>query len=321
MSRRFVETTLACCVCGARAATFWRRAGDHLLGGPRCFQAVRCARCGTARLDPRPSPEEMERHYRPTTYARAADDGSGLAERLDVTNRETALRAAAAVAASCPRRVLDVGCGDGRFLAAMAALGWSGEGVETDPAAADLARARSGCPIHVGDLSSVDLPERTYGLVALVHVIEHVPDPHELLVRVRRLLAPGGIVHIVAPNAGSLEAALFRSCWYPLDLPRHFWGFTPHTLARLLETSGFESPTIRHFPFVNSLQSLRYAARALGGKPIGEERDVDQAAAEAPGSVKSRLFRLVNAISVRAGKLLPGEVMELSAVVRPEVGR
>jgi len=321
MSRRFVETTLHCCVCGARAATFWRRAGDHLLGGPRCFQAVRCARCGTVRLDPRPGAEEMSRHYRPTTYARAEDDASGMAERLDATSRGTAVRAAASVPPSAPRTLLDVGCGDGRFLVAMRELGWRGVGIETDPVAANLARERSGCTIHEGELDGSDLPEGSFGLVSLVHVIEHVADPRGLLAEVRRLLAPEGCVYIVAPNAGSWEAALFRSCWYPLDLPRHYWGFNPHTLSRLLETNGFDTPSIRHFPFINSLQSLRYAARALGGKPIGEERDVEREAAEASGSMKSRLFHWVNRASERAGRLVPGEVMELAARVRREGAR
>ena len=67
MSHRYAETTLSCCVCGARAAFAWRRAGDHILGGPRSFQGVRCVRCGTARLDPRPSVSDMGRHYTPMT--------------------------------------------------------------------------------------------------------------------------------------------------------------------------------------------------------------------------------------------------------------
>jgi len=316
MSRRFVETTLACCVCGARAAMFWRRAGDHLLGGPRCFQAVRCARCGTVRLDPRPSAEEMARHYLPTTYARGADAGSGMSERLDASNRDIARRATAAASPEAPRRVLDIGCGDGRFLAAMAELGWSGEGVETDPVAAAIARERTGFPIHLGELSTLHAAPGSFGLVSLIHVIEHVADPRALLGEVRSLLSRDGTLTIVVPNAGSLEAALFRSCWYPLDLPRHYWGFNPHTLTRLLETSGFAAPSIRHFPFVNSLQSLRYAARALGGKPIGEERDVDREAAESAGSAKSRLFHWVNSVSERFGRVFPGEAMELAVRVR-----
>lgn len=321
MSRRFVDTTLACCVCGARAARIWRRAGDHLLGGPRCFQAVRCDRCGTVRLDPRPAPEEMARHYVPRTYARAEDGAAtGTAERLDEGNRRIADRVVALCAEAPVRRALDVGCGDGRFVAALAARGWDAEGLETDPVAAELARRRTGRPVHEGALESLDLPEGGFGLVSLVHVLEHLPDPPATLAAARRLLAPGGFLFVAVPNAGSAEAALFRSCWYALDLPRHFWGFTPHTLARLAETAGFADVAIRHFPLVNSLQSLRFALRAMEGKPIGDDSAEERPAPDAPGSLRTRLFVGLQNLSETLGRTLPGEVMEMCARRSGEAG-
>ncbi len=312
MNRGPIQTTLSCCVCGTRAAKFWRRAGDHLLGGPRCFQAVRCLRCGTVRLDPRPSPEEMSAHYAPTTYARAEEDGTGIGERLDETNRRSAMRFSEWVGQTAERRLLDIGCGDGRFLRQMVELGWTGEGLEVDPVAAELARRRTGLQIHGETLEESVLTPGSFDLVTMVHVLEHVPDPRATLAAVRNLLADGGWVGIAIPNIGSFEAGLFRSCWYPLDLPRHFWGFTPHSLARLAEECGFDVVHRAYFPFVNSIQSLRYALRALGGKPIGEPRDEDAPVHESAGSVRSRVFRGVQEMSERLGMLFPGEVMELA---------
>lgn len=315
MSRRYADTTLNCCVCGARSAYAWRRAGDHLLGGPRCFEAVRCVRCGTARLDPRPSAEEMARHYVPHTYARAEAEaeGSGLAVRLDATNHGIAARADRAAERVAPKRLLDIGCGDGRFLAAMAERGWQVEGLETDPVAADLARRRTGATVHEALLDDAGLPAGAFGMVSLLHVLEHVPDPRATLTAARSLLAPGGVLFLALPNAGSAEASLFRSCWYPLDLPRHFWGFNPRSLVRLTEECGFAVDGLTYFPFINSLQSVRYGLKAVGGRPIGDGVGRDEPVAEAADSPRTRVFLALMGLSERLGKTLPGEVMELIA--------
>ncbi len=319
-NRHFVETTLRCCVCGAQAATRWRVAADHILGSPERFQAVRCARCGTARLDPRPPAEEMGRYYTATTYARAEDaaDASGLAARLDEYNRRLAARTDLGAGEGVVRRALDVGCGDGRFLCAMAERGWDVEGLETDPVAAALARKRTGGIVHEAPLEALTLPENHFGLVSLLHVLEHVPEPRETLAAARRALVPGGTLLIAVPNAGSFEAALFRSVWYPLDLPRHYWGFTPHTLVRLAETCGFSVRGVKHFPFLFAPQSVRYGLKALQGQPVADraEKHGDEAAPPAKregGGLRTRAFLALLGLSERLGRTLPGEVMELSA--------
>lgn len=314
MSRRYVETTLTCCVCSTRGAYAWRRAGDHILGGPRQFHAVTCARCGTVRLDPRPSPEEMGRHYTAHTYARAEDEAaSGLAERLDEYNRRLAARALASVAADLPHRALDVGCGDGRFLAQVAAHGWRVEGLETDPVAADLARKRTGGTLHESPLEQAVLPEGAFGLVSILHVLEHVPEPRETLAAAWKALAPGGTLLVAVPNVACLEARLFRSCWYPLDLPRHYWGFAPRTLSRLVETTGFAVQDIKHFPFLFGPQSVRYGLKAISGKPLGEDEGSAGPRQEG-GNLRTRAFLGLLTASERLGRALPGEVMELLAV-------
>ncbi len=128
----------------------------------------------------------------------------------------------------------------------MAALGWEAEGLETDVVAAGLARRRARAVIHEAPLEALDLPAAACDLVTLLHVLEHVPDPRGTLAAVRRVLRPGGTLLLALPMSGGLEAALFGSAWYHLDLPRHLWGFTPHALTRLLEESGFAVGSVRY---------------------------------------------------------------------------
>jgi SAM-dependent methyltransferase len=313
----------ACCVCGTTEARPWRTAPDNLLASGGSFQAVRCVRCGTVRLTPRPSETEMERHYTATTYARAEgeDETSGLAQRLDAFFAHQAERAVAALPENTrPGRLLDVGCGDGRFLRAMQQRGWTVEGLETDTIAANLARRRTGATIHESYLENTPLPDAAFDMVSLLHVLEHVPDPRSTLTAAGRLLRPGGTLLLAVPNVWCLEAALFGKNWYPLDLPRHYWGFTPHTLVRLVEECGFVRPTVAHFPFLFTPQSLRYAVRSL--RPSSAVRENVPAAETAvpsksrneAGGLRTKLFLTLLNVSERLGRQIPGEVMELTAV-------
>jgi SAM-dependent methyltransferase len=305
----------ACAVCGTTEARPWRVAPDNLLGGSERFAAVRCVRCGLVRLQPRPSFEAMSRHYTPTTYARAEGDAEteGLGQRLDEFFRQQADRATE-VHRQTPGSLLDVGCGDGRFLAAMAERGWRTEGIETEPAAASLARHRTGSTVHETPLEDARLPDAAFDMVSLLHVLEHVPDPRVTLSVARRVLTPGGTLLLALPNVGCLEANLFGSDWYPLDLPRHYWGFTPHTLVRLVEECGFTIRSLRYFPFLYAPQSVRYALRRGTGADNTTEVPTQPAARAEAGGLRTRLFLSLLGLSGRLGRSIPGEVMELAAV-------
>lgn len=313
MSMGWAETTLSCCVCGTRGAKHWRRAGDHLLGGPRCFNAVKCTRCGTVRLDPRPAPDTMAKHYAPVTYARAeGDDGeSGLNTRLQFAADQVAKRIIRAAGRS-QGRFLDVGCGDGRVMAVMQNAGFDVAGVETDPIAADLTFGRTGVKPFIGDLQAVSDAE-SFDVISFIHCLEHVGDPREDLERAFALLKPAGVLYIAVPNAGSLESSFFGSCWYALDLPRHFWGFNPRSLQRIIEESGFHLTSTHYQPLVNSLQSLRYALRALSGKPLGDNEDPGSGVTDKDGSLRTKLFIGQQRVSDMLGNVLQGEVMEFAA--------
>ncbi len=307
---------LPCCVCGTTGARPWRVAPDNLLGGDARYSAVRCLRCGTARLEPRPPINEMHRFYAPGAYARAegAQADTEVGRRLDALNAGLARRADAAAGGALPRRALDVGCGDGRFLAALKKRGFTVEGLETDPVAADMARRRAGAVIHERPVETSDLTPESFDLVTLLHVLEHVPDPRETLAAVRRVLRPGGALLLALPNAASVEATLFGSAWYHLDLPRHLWGFTPHSLIRLLEESGFNIISLRYFPFLFAPQSARNALRSKRYSPVdgGEKHS---SSSSNGGAWQTRLFLGMLDISARLGhSAFPGEIMELVAV-------
>jgi len=257
----------------------------------------------------------MGRFYAPDTYARAEAPGSEIGKRLDTLAEHLAERGSRL--APAPGDLIDVGCGDGRFLLAMQQRGWRVTGSETDPVAADLARRRTGATILEEPLEAMSLPEASYDLVSLLHVLEHVPDPRATLTICHRLLRPGGALLLDLPNAGSPEASLFGANWYHLDLPRHLWGFTPQSLVRLTEEIGFTVESVRQYPLLFSPQSARNAlAHLRHGRQSGNSRASAPAgpARGSGGRLQTTVFlRLLDLSERMAAARMPGEILELIA--------
>jgi SAM-dependent methyltransferase len=132
-------------------------------------------------------------------------------------------------------RVLDVGCGTGSHLDAARRLGWEAYGVEISPAASQIARETLGLAVVTGALEDAGYPDAHFDVVSLFHVLEHLPDPVGTLREVARVLRPGGLALLAVPNHRSLAAFAFRSRWFPWEVPRHLYHFSPASLAALLD--------------------------------------------------------------------------------------
>jgi len=113
-----------------------------------------------------------------------------------------------------PRTVLDVGCGNGAFLAFLAAAlpGAAATGIELDDARAAEARAaHPGATVIAGDaLREVERLTGQFDLITLWDVFEHVPAPGLLLKALARRLAPGGRLFIQTIHEASVLPAIGR---------------------------------------------------------------------------------------------------------------
>jgi len=149
-------------------------------------------------------------------------------------------RAARSMAAAGPMSILDVGCGNATFLSLLKVQGFKVAGVDTSGAAADIAARAYGVNVHVGRVEDLDLPEGTYDVVTMFHVIEHLREPRSSLSMVRRLLKREGRLIVQVPNTGGLQRRIFGAGWYGLDVPRHVINYSVTGLCRLLGECGFE---------------------------------------------------------------------------------
>lgn len=147
--------------------------------------------------------------------------------------------------------LLDVGAGKGEFLALARDQGWRVEGIEPSSSFRRYARERYGIECHAGYLGdSASLPEHSFDVITLNHVLEHVERPHGLLDVARRYLKADGVLFIEVPNCDSyflrvadlyfrMKGLSWSSRLSPFHPPFHRFGFTARSLIRLLERSRF----------------------------------------------------------------------------------
>ncbi|MEI7752699.1 MAG: class I SAM-dependent methyltransferase [Candidatus Omnitrophota bacterium] len=138
-------------------------------------------------------------------------------------------------------RILDIGCGDGRYLLERRTLGCECYG--NDICEAALTRLKKAAPetdVRCGNLWEVDYTEKSFDVINLSNVMEHVKEINQLLAEARRIVKDDGLLRIQVPNAASLTFAIFRKHWMPLEVPRHVYVFSLKNLKRLFESAGFE---------------------------------------------------------------------------------
>jgi len=129
-------------------------------------------------------------------------------------------------------RFLEVGAGSGQRLIEFAAAGWEVVGQDLDPKAGQLACAE-GVTVHRCTVEELVGREQPFDLIGLNHVLEHAPDPRAMLQACTALLAQGGQICVISPNAEGLGRRIFGRWWFGLEQPRHLAIPTIESLQRV----------------------------------------------------------------------------------------
>ena len=155
-------------------------------------------------------------------------------------------------------KLLDIGTGEGKTLAAGLKRGWEVTGIDIVDNRNPEARDEKIMFIK-GKFIEYDFPQNHFDIIYLDSVLEHVLNPLEYMNKIRSILKPGGILYVGVPD----EDCLFNDIRkfdlnirgkkdisakiQPFDSPYHVVGFNPQSLKYIIEKAGLKVRFQRNF--------------------------------------------------------------------------
>jgi SAM-dependent methyltransferase len=203
----------------------------------RTFMIDECSECGLGVTRPIPTEDTAHLLYEARQSADFQAEDSRLVWRLkEFAARKDVRGFCKGVEIRDGALMLDFGCGNGAFVAAMQEVFPRARVMGTDqhPAPPSVLRPEQYLPYgHLDELRGI------CSLILCRHVLEHTYDPVKLLSELRGLLEPGGVVALEVPSLESKVKSIFGRFWDGYNAPYHPLHFTRRSLRAAVETAGF----------------------------------------------------------------------------------
>ena len=235
----------ACYVCGSQRLAEFTVAEERMALGQE-FTYARCRDCRLVQLCQ--APMDMGNYYQGYSYhGQQAKPHSLPNAYLPIADVLMRSMQRYVPPAECDRdiSILDVGCARGQYLSSLKSLGFHRlSGIEVSSDAVGSA-VDPDLDIRCSSLEDFE-PEQKYDLITLNHVLEHVAEPRQALIKLREMLSPSGRLVTSFPNYDSVARAVFRRFWPGYDAPRHYYTFAPGNIRRLADQAELDVKAIRY---------------------------------------------------------------------------
>jgi 2-polyprenyl-3-methyl-5-hydroxy-6-metoxy-1,4-benzoquinol methylase len=276
--------SLPCDLCGANDA--------ELRYTKRGFNIVECRKCGMVYTNPRLTGPKIAELYdadyfqghgfdKSVNYVRDVDEFGAQKPHYDLHDWDA--DTIAAMIRSGSKKMLEIGCGTGVFLAKAREHGFDTSGLELSEYAASFVR-NMGIPVETKSIEDAQFPDNSFDAIVMREVIEHLPHPLESLTTIHRWLKPGGVLFMATGNYDCPERKLKGSDWFYFMPEGHLYYFSNRTMRKYLQKVGFK--TIR---VTNQGDMLMEMLRKWGMMTPGE------AAPRNP--LKRLVFRLMRSVN------------------------
>jgi SAM-dependent methyltransferase len=229
-----------CPYCGTSAPHYLQTRDYNRRVKDEVYQYYRCPADGLVFLHP--LPQDLGGYYPSEYYTLPPDPAALRAEyqayegyKLDLIQQY-----------SQGKRLLEVGPGNGGFVYLAQKAGYEATVIEMDGRVCDYLSGWGVPAIHTDDVAAGVANLGQFDVIALWHVIEHMPQVWKHLGALAQHLAPGGIIIMAAPNPRALQFRLFGSRWFHLDAPRHVQLLPPSFLRNLAHNYGLQTRLVTY---------------------------------------------------------------------------
>jgi len=203
---------------------------------------------------PKPSLEQLPSYYESEDYISHTDSKRSLFEKMYQFIKSIALKNKVTLinSLSSKGKLLDIGAGTGDFLVTAKNSGWQIIGMEPNEKAKAIAEKKG--VEFVNDFK--ELPNQSFDVITMWHVLEHVPNLDEYLAELKRLIKPNGTIIIAVPNFKSFDATYYGKYWAAYDVPRHLWHFSKTSIQKLFEKQNMNVAKVLPMKFDSYYVSL-----------------------------------------------------------------
>jgi 2-polyprenyl-3-methyl-5-hydroxy-6-metoxy-1,4-benzoquinol methylase len=229
-----VDASQSCPLCQSPNVEVLRARDVNRRVSALSFDYVRCRTCDSLSLGT--VPDDLARYY-PASYY---DVPSTLAE-LDARTADERYKLRIIQRWVPAGRLVEVGPAYGLFARVAQQAGYEVDTIEMDERCCEFLRNVVGVGATRSD-DVVDALERVAhaDVIAMWHVLEHLPNPWESLAMAAARLRPGGIIVLATPNPHAMQFRLFGRFWTHLDAPRHLHLLSSTAVAEHGRSLGLE---------------------------------------------------------------------------------
>ncbi|RKZ42777.1 MAG: hypothetical protein DRR16_07805 [Candidatus Parabeggiatoa sp. nov. 3] len=241
--------TVNCNLCGSNEYRLYRKIRNTTPIDLKCWNVVECKHCGLRFTNPRLTIKEITKLYHecnvPTKHLTTI-------HRVILFLRKIKISLTRKIDNNLGNSILDVGCGEGIFLANHKAKSYDVYGLDLNEHLAQAVYEECGIKVFVGELSDIkDIPKKFHH-ITMYHSLEHSYDPSQDIKTAYKLLHDDGKIYIEVPNSNSIDVRwkIFKDYSVSWSLPFHTFHFTEASLSALLEKSGFRITKVKYPVFL-----------------------------------------------------------------------
>lgn len=225
---------ILCSYCNTESGLYFRSRDYNRKITQEIFDHYRCPRCGLIFISP--IPENLGDYYPQAYYSvsKSTDvlDAGAVHERYKIEIIQRYVKQG---------RLLEIGPSQGCFTYLAKKSGFEAEAIEMDARCSKFLNEVAGIPtVNSSDTCGALKTLKPFDVIAMWHVIEHLPNPWETLDAISEKLNPGGILILAAPNPDAFQFHVLGRYWPHVDAPRHLMLIPAQSLVEKMASLGMK---------------------------------------------------------------------------------